>query len=77
MAKVQCRCGEILSNHQFPNDIELIVYTSRQWESVEKALSYEDTPEPDFDVWKCSNCERLLFFDEGKLIKTYSLESNN
>lgn len=32
MARMNCRCGMYLSNHEAPNDIQLIVYTDREWE---------------------------------------------
>ncbi|WP_028594344.1 hypothetical protein [Paenibacillus assamensis] len=73
--RFQCRCGEILSDTLVPNDIELFVYTDREFEKIMDLESIEDIPDPVYSVWKCTNCERILVFDEAiKLIKTYVLE---
>jgi len=32
--KMTCRCGEYLSNQQAPNNIQLCVYTDREWDSI-------------------------------------------
>ncbi|MNC46276.1 hypothetical protein D3C75_952860 [compost metagenome] len=74
MAKTTCRCGEVLSNHQIPNDVELIVYTSRQWDNVASLTFVEEIPDPDIDIWQCPKCKRLLYFESGKLCKVYNVE---
>ena len=30
MARITCKCGAYLSNHEAPNDIELVVYTDKE-----------------------------------------------
>ena len=34
MARMTCTCGAELSNHEAPNDIQLRVYTDREWEEI-------------------------------------------
>ncbi len=34
MAKMNCKCGCILSTTQAPNDIQLKVYTDKEWEKI-------------------------------------------
>lgn len=34
MAKMTCRCGELLSNNDALNDIELKVYTDKEWDDI-------------------------------------------
>lgn len=72
--KYQCRCGQLLSNSSVPNEIELIVYTDIEFDRIMGLDSIEDIPSPKRIVWKCNNCERILVFEEMKLIKTYVLE---
>lgn len=74
MSKFPCVCGATLSNHQFPNDIEIIFYSNREWEKVICCDSIDDIPDPEWNVWKCDRCERLHFFKDNKLIKTYVIE---
>lgn len=32
MARMTCTCGNQLSNHESPNDIQLRVYTDKEWD---------------------------------------------
>ncbi len=34
MAKMNCKCGYVLSTTEVPNDIELWVYTDKEWEAL-------------------------------------------
>ncbi|GGE27439.1 hypothetical protein GCM10011571_32080 [Marinithermofilum abyssi] len=34
MARMTCKCGEILSTIRSPNEIELIVYTDVEWDEI-------------------------------------------
>ncbi len=78
MAKMKCKCGEILSNRLTPNDVELTVYTDKEWcEILEKdIINTLDIPHPNYDVWYCSKCERIYVFKHGKNepVKIYKLE---
>lgn len=31
---MKCECGRILSTTSVPNDIELVVYTDEEWETI-------------------------------------------
>jgi hypothetical protein len=75
MAKLKCKCGEILSNHRVPNDVELIMYTDKEWEEITLLESVDEIPEPKYNIWRCNDCERLYFFEGNKLIKQYVIES--
>ncbi|MCZ8513383.1 hypothetical protein O9H85_13285 [Paenibacillus filicis] len=53
MAIFKCDCGKILSNSICPNDIQLIVFTDREWEDIQEKVKdgfdiYD--AEPQFDV---------------------------
>jgi hypothetical protein len=75
-----CKCGKHLSTTESPNDIELRVYTDREWDSITQNDSIDPLaiPFPKYDVWKCPQCERIYFFDweSGKPVKTYALEND-
>ena len=79
MARTTCKCGEILSNSSVPNDIELTVYTSEEWDNIlqNDTIQTWKIPLPKYDVWKCPKCERIYVFEDGinKAIKIYSLEN--
>ena len=78
MAGFMCKCGETLSNSQAPNDIELKVYTDREWDEIlnNDLIDPLTIPDPKYGVWRCPKCERLYFFEDGndKAIKIYKLE---
>jgi hypothetical protein len=78
MARMMCKCGEILSNSMVPNNIELIVYTDKEWDKILEAdtINTWEIPLPAYDVWKCSKCERVYVFEAGNhtAIKVYVLE---
>ncbi|MGL5149743.1 MAG: hypothetical protein ACRC7N_04105 [Clostridium sp.] len=73
MAKYDCKCGEVLWNGNTPNDIELVVYTDREWSKILESDTVEtwNLPEPKYDVWMCPKCNRIYVFDGNKLVKQY------
>lgn len=79
MASFLCKCGEILSTTEAPNDVQLRVYSDIEWDSLTncEAIDPVEIPFPQYDVWKCTKCERIYFFEwgYGKPIKIYKLES--
>jgi len=79
MAKTLCVCGNILSNVEAPNDVELNVYTGRQWAEIAKMgmIDSLDIPGPTYDVWRCPECERVMVFDirNDRTVNFYALES--
>ncbi|RCW40852.1 hypothetical protein DFP97_1297 [Paenibacillus prosopidis] len=70
----QCYCGTRLSNVLVPNDTQLRVYTDFEWEEVLNNDLVEDIPLPKYDVWRCTNCKRIIFFDGLKVEMVYKLE---
>jgi hypothetical protein len=79
MAKMTCKCGEFISNSEAPNDVQLRVYTDKEWDAILENETIETwkIPLPSFDIWRCPKCERIYVFseDSDKAIKIYSLES--
>ncbi|GEB35870.1 MULTISPECIES: hypothetical protein [Brevibacillus] len=78
MAKYGCKCGKTLSNSLCPNDIQLKVFTDKQWEQLyEKSfITGDDFPDPEYDVWRCPDCKRIYVFDGTRLIMQYVLETD-
>lgn len=78
MAGFICKCGQRLSNNLIPNDIQLWVYTDKEWDKItsQEIINVFDIPSPQYDVWRCTKCERIYFFKNGKLVKSYVLENN-
>lgn len=78
MAKMICKCGYLLSTTQVPNDIELRVYTDKEWDDI---LDCETIipwllPDPQHDVWMCPECKRVYVFEWNDVIMRYVLEKN-
>lgn len=77
MAGFLCRCGKILSNTQAPNDIQLRVYTDREWDEIinHEVIDPITMQRPKYDVWRCQKCERVYVFNkDGSVKKVYALE---
>ena len=78
MARMTCKCGELLSNHEAPNDIELVVYTVKEWEAICDCDSIEPwmIPSPKYEVWRCPTCKRIYVYERKNNfpIMTYVLE---
>ena len=64
-----------------PNDIQLWVYTDKEWDKImtPEVIETIDFPYPSYDVWKCPKCERIHVFEEGSniAIKVYALEETS
>ena len=76
MARIHCKCGEVLTNSLAPNDIELRVYTDIEWDEIINCDVIDPImiPFPKNEVWRCPKCERIYVFDGDTVIKIYGLE---
>ena len=79
MARMTCRCGKLLSNSQVPNDIELVVYTDREWDKICDCDSLEPwmIPLPKYNIWRCPDCKRIYAYEGSnpKPVMVYRLET--
>lgn len=68
MAKMVCACGNLLSNHEAPNEIELRVYTDKGWEEICDCDSIHPwmIPPPKYNVWRCPVCKSIYVYDRGE-----------
>lgn len=82
MARLQCKCGQQLSNSTNP-EIEYKVFSDEEWISL---LDRTDAGENPINFvgnsvffWKCLNCKRLYFFKDNldKPVAVYQEEINN
>lgn len=73
MANYYCKCGNRLNNSIVPNDIELRVYTDKEWDDIINIgiMDSVDLPDPKNDVWRCPSCERVYVFEDSRVIKYY------
>ncbi|WP_308722634.1 hypothetical protein [Paenibacillus polysaccharolyticus] len=80
MARMTCKCGEILSNVLVRNNVQLRVYTDKEWDDIIQLDSLDPLaiPFPKYDVWRCEKCERIYVCDweYGKVIKTFIIEED-
>ena len=78
MAGMKCICGEVLSNTLAPNDIQLRVYTDKEWDDIvaKDVIEGWQMPLPTYDVWRCPKCKRIYVFERGnnRAIMRYALE---
>jgi hypothetical protein len=76
VARMECYCGAVLSNSSSPNEVHLRVYTDKEFEQKVLNKLPHLTDFPEYDVWRCPQCERLYFFKDGQLKKLYVLDIN-
>lgn len=80
MARMECKCGQVLSTSAAPNEVQYRVYSDWEWDRILSVDSIEawKFPMPEYDVWRCTNCERVYVFagGYGKAIKVYRLEED-
>lgn len=78
MARMTCKCGKILSTVAAPNDVQLRVYTDKEWDAIlqEDIIETWKIPLPDRDVWHCTKCGRIYVFNGGygTAAKVYNIE---
>ncbi|TVX92505.1 hypothetical protein FPZ44_05215 [Paenibacillus agilis] len=74
MAKFSCKCGKLLSTSSCPNDVQLRVYTDKEYDEILELEYLSDIPLPKYDVWNCNHCGRVYVFDEQEVIRTYIIE---
>lgn len=76
MARFVCKCGTSQSNSLAPNDVQLWVYTDKEWDEFMKGdlIDPVQIPRPKYDVWHCSVCKRVHIFEGLSLLKTYAVE---
>lgn len=81
MARMTCTCGAMLSNHEAPNDIELWVYTDREWEEMFDCESIQPwlIPLPKYSVWRCPVCKSIYVYERanGNPVMVYRLEKDD
>lgn len=79
MARMICACGTELSNHEAPNDIELVVYTDIEWNKICNCDSIQPwmIPTPKYEVWRCPVCKRIYVYEDSdeSPIMVYRLET--
>ena len=78
MARLLCKCGETLSNSMAPNEVELKVFTDKEWDHIINLGQIDtiDLPDPQHDVWICLKCERIYVFEKNsdRVSKIYKRE---
>ncbi len=78
MARFGCKCGNTLSTTSSPNDVELHVYTDKEWDEIINLgnILSSNIPFPRYEVWRCNVCERIYVFKENSndVYKVYKLE---
>jgi len=74
LARLGCKCGYLLSNTSYPNNIQYWVYSDKKMNKIcnkntikiKKFLGAEN-----YEVWLCPNCKRLIVFKNGKAKAKY------
>ena len=63
-----CTCGAHLDNHEAPNDIQLRVYTDREWEEIFDCESIHPwmIPLPKYEVWRCPVCKSIYVYTKER-----------
>ena len=69
MSRIKCRCGEIISTVQCPNNVQLRVYTDFEWDRIINMgmIDSLDIPMPQYDVIKATPYNAANKFSQIKL----------
>lgn len=67
MARLRCVCGNSLSNSRSPNEIQYYAFSANQWKYLLTCgeIDVLTIPDPEGEIWRCPQCERLCWFSEG------------
>lgn len=81
MSRLLCKCGESLSNSNNP-EIVYKVFSDNEWlELMDKEIknNLNDIERPKLAFWKCTNCQRLYFFEahNDTPLKVFTIETDN
>lgn len=78
MARLQCKCGNILWDGETPNNIQFHVFSDKQMDQIleNDTISTVDlfTKMEEYEVWRCPQCKRLYVFEENSKEAKYIYE---
>jgi hypothetical protein len=82
MARLQCACGNVISNSTEP-ETEFRVFGDHEWEKLltqlDSVIMYEDLKWPKIKMWRCKECYRIYVFERQNdtPLQIYIPEVNN
>ena len=74
MAKLVCKCGELMSNSSMPNDIQYWVYSDIKMDEIcsnDTIDVAELIANETYEVWLCAKCNRLYVFENDSAATKY------
>ena len=76
MGKWICPCGQLMHDHDAPDENLYRVFSDVTWNEVETDANgnlnfFEDIPVQTYDVYRCPTCGRLMVFEDGNTFKSY------
>ena len=74
MARIGCKCGELLCNSLMPNDIQYWVYSDNKMDEIctNSSIDVDELSDiEDYEVWLCPKCKRLYIFENGSQTVKY------
>lgn len=82
MARIRCRCGEVLNDFQIPSDIIIRAFPDKQFDDLLNYIGRDKPddwpPEPQIEIWCCPVCGRMHVFKNGSLSPiVYKIEDDN
>ena len=66
MAKIRCKCDNVLWNGECPNDVQYWVYSDRKKDEIYEndTIDVDNLFElVDYEVWLCPDCKRLYVYE--------------
>ena len=64
MTKVNCPCGNQMSDVGFPSHYVRMYITQKQWDDMPEAIPAAQFGEVAHEFWQCDQCGRLGFGDD-------------
>ncbi|MGE5417103.1 MAG: hypothetical protein ACM3UZ_10265 [Acidobacteriota bacterium] len=79
MGRMQCKCGNILSDAEVPNKVRMWVHTNDEWLSVvQKLMDGKWDWKRQWAIWYCPECKRVYAINRLlHLTKVFAVESQS
>ena len=77
MGRWTCTCGYFMNDHNCPDENAFMVYSEPYWNEIlgsSNTVNVSDILIPEYFVYKCPNCGRIMFFGKSNRCISYKSE---
>ena len=80
MGKWLCKCGQRMTDHEYPDKSGYRVFSEELWDEVSgktdenNKISWEELMEYSFDLYRCPVCGAFMVFGDEKTVTKYDFD---